>query len=96
MLAIAVGQALTKHMHELLEQMFQVGLSESFRQALTDVSTNIPPLLPLIQGKFVHGVAFLFRRTAAQPTVTGVVGSALPSAWITRPYFARSVWQCNP
>lgn len=51
MLAQAVGPALTKYMHELLEQMFAGGLSEPLRQALVDLSIYIPPLLPTIQGK---------------------------------------------
>jgi FKBP12-rapamycin complex-associated protein len=59
MLAKAVGPALTKYMHELLDQMFQTGLTESLRQALVDLSMYIPPLLPTIQGLcFVH-ISFL-------------------------------------
>lgn len=50
MLATAVGSALTKHMHELLDLMFAYGLSESLVLALQDLATNIPPLLPTIQG----------------------------------------------
>lgn len=50
MLATAVGSALTKHMHELLDLMFAYGLSESLVMALQDLATNIPPLLPTIQG----------------------------------------------
>ena len=50
MLAVAVGPALTKYMHELLDQMFSAGLTEALRQALVDMSTHIPPLLPDIQG----------------------------------------------
>ena len=50
MLAIAVGPTLTKYMHELLDYMFAGGLTESLQQALVDLSVNIPPLLPLIQG----------------------------------------------
>jgi len=52
MLANAVGQALTKHMHELLELMFATGLSEPLRQSLSDLSNCIPPLLPIIQGMY--------------------------------------------
>jgi FKBP12-rapamycin complex-associated protein len=52
MLATAVGSALTKHMHELLDLMFAYGLSESLVVALVDLSTNIPPLLPTIQGQY--------------------------------------------
>ena len=51
MLATAVGQALTKHMHELLDLMFAYGLSEALVGALVDLATHIPPLLPTIQGE---------------------------------------------
>ena len=51
MLATAVGQALTKHMHELLDLMFAYGLSEPLVRALTDLATHIPPLLQTIQGR---------------------------------------------
>ncbi|RKO90751.1 armadillo-type protein, partial [Blyttiomyces helicus] len=54
MLAIAVGPALTKYMHELLDQIFAAGLTEPLRQALTDLSTNIPPLLPAIQERLLN------------------------------------------
>lgn len=54
MLATAVGQALTKHMHELLELMFAYGLSEALVRALDDLSTHIPPLLPTIQERLLN------------------------------------------
>ncbi|KAI9000239.1 armadillo-type protein [Gaertneriomyces semiglobifer] len=54
MLAQAVGPALTKYMHELLEQMFSGGLSEPLRQALVDLSVFIPPLLPTIQERLLN------------------------------------------
>lgn len=54
MLATAVGQALTKHMHELLDLMFAYGLSESLVRALIDLSTHIPPLLPTIQERLLN------------------------------------------
>ena len=50
MLSRAVGQALTKHMHELMDLMFACGLSEQLRTALMDLAIFIPPLLPNIQG----------------------------------------------
>lgn len=50
MCASAVGQAMTKHMHELLELMFSHGLSDPLRDALVGLAHNIPPLLPVIQG----------------------------------------------
>lgn len=54
MLARAVGQALTKHMHELLDLMFACGLSEQLRQALTELAVFIPPLLPNIQERLLN------------------------------------------
>ncbi|KAI9091315.1 armadillo-type protein [Phlyctochytrium arcticum] len=54
MLAQAVGPALTKYMHELLEQMFASGLSEPLRQALVDLSVYIPPLLTTIQDRLLN------------------------------------------
>jgi FKBP12-rapamycin complex-associated protein len=51
MLAQSVGQALTKHMHELLDLMFAYGLSPALEHALTQLGKDIPPLLPEIQGE---------------------------------------------
>ncbi|CAG8699893.1 7091_t:CDS:2, partial [Ambispora leptoticha] len=53
MLAKAVGQALTKHMHELLDLMFACGLSEPLRDALNDLAFYIPPLLKTIQDRLL-------------------------------------------
>lgn len=49
-LATAVGQALTKHMHDLLDLMFNCGLSEPLVQALSNISERIKPLSRTIQG----------------------------------------------
>ncbi|CAG8528851.1 8861_t:CDS:10, partial [Acaulospora morrowiae] len=58
MLARAVGQALTKHMHELLDLMFACGLSESLRQALMELAEYIPPLLANIQERLLNMLSF--------------------------------------
>ena len=50
MLATAVGQALTKHMHELLDLMFAFGLSSALHGTLVSLGKDIPALLPEIQG----------------------------------------------
>ncbi|KAI9604455.1 hypothetical protein KEM48_000690 [Puccinia striiformis f. sp. tritici PST-130] len=55
--ASAVGQAMTKHMHELLELMFSNGLSEPLRAALVDLARFIPPLLPIVQEKLLDLLA---------------------------------------
>ncbi|KAI8836345.1 armadillo-type protein [Chytridium lagenaria] len=59
MLATAVGPALTKYMHELLDQMFATGLSESLRRALVDIAHNIPPLEPTIQERFLDMLSMI-------------------------------------
>ncbi|GAA5970883.1 hypothetical protein JCM11641_004492 [Rhodosporidiobolus odoratus] len=54
MLAQSVGQALTKHMHELLNLMFAYGLSPALDHALTQLGKDIPPLLPEIQERVLN------------------------------------------
>lgn len=51
MLATAVGQALTKYLHDLLDLMFNCGLSEPLVTALSNIADRIKPLSPVIQGK---------------------------------------------
>lgn len=51
MLATAVGQALTKYVHELLDLMFACGLSEPLVSALSNLAERIKPLSTVIQGK---------------------------------------------
>jgi hypothetical protein len=51
MLATALGPNLTRHMHEVLDLMFQWGLTEPLRQALVAIARHIPPLLRSIQGE---------------------------------------------
>ncbi|ORY05502.1 FAT-domain-containing protein [Neocallimastix californiae] len=59
MLATAVGQALTKHMHELLDIMLAQGLSEALIQALSDLAHYIPPLLPAIQDRLLNVLSII-------------------------------------
>lgn len=49
LLAIAVGQTLSKYMEALLDPMFACGLSKSLTQALVDMAHHIPPIKPKIQ-----------------------------------------------
>jgi hypothetical protein len=51
MLSTALGPALTRYMHDVLDLMFQWGLSEPLRASLTVIAKHIPPLLKPIQGK---------------------------------------------
>ncbi|CAH1757738.1 9252_t:CDS:10 [Entrophospora sp. SA101] len=67
MLAKAVGQALTKHMHELLELMFACGLSEPLRQALMELAIYIPPLLPTIQDRLLNMLSLILSGQQFRP-----------------------------
>ncbi|CAG8465028.1 34810_t:CDS:10, partial [Racocetra persica] len=67
MLARAVGQALTKHMHELLDLMFACGLSEQLRQALTELAIFIPPLLPNIQERLLNTLSMMLSGQPFRP-----------------------------
>jgi serine/threonine-protein kinase mTOR len=53
MLAIAVGQTLSKYMEALLDPIFACGLSSPLTQALVDMAHYIPPIKPLIQEKLL-------------------------------------------
>lgn len=66
MMATAVGQALTKHMHEILDLMFQCPLSSDLRQALVDIGHYIPPLLPNIQECLLNLVSIILSGQAYQ------------------------------
>ncbi|BGP55274.1 hypothetical protein JCM8202_000651 [Rhodotorula sphaerocarpa] len=66
MLAQSVGQALTKHMHELLDLMFAYGLSPAFETALTQLGRDIPPLLPEIQERVLNLVSQILARESFQ------------------------------
>lgn len=53
MIAIAVGQTLTKYMDALLDPIFACGLSEALTQAMVDMAHYIPPARPTIQEKLL-------------------------------------------
>ena len=78
MLATAVGQALTKHMHELLDLIFGCGLSVKLTQALVDLSHYIPPLLPTIQERLLNMISIVLSGRSFKPL--GSPGNAQPSA----------------
>lgn len=53
MIAIAVGQTLTKYMDALLDPIFACGLSDALTQALVDMAHYIPPARTTIQEKLL-------------------------------------------
>lgn len=59
MLATAVGQALTKYMHDLLSLIFACHLSVKLTQALVDLSHYLPPLLPTIQERLLNMISMV-------------------------------------
>ena len=67
MLATAVGQALTKYMHELLDLIFGCGLSVKLTQALVDLSHYIPPLLPIIQDRLLNMLSMVLSGRPFKP-----------------------------
>ncbi|KAI9216512.1 armadillo-type protein, partial [Blastocladiella britannica] len=76
MLATAVGQALTKYLHDVLDLFFACGISQPLVQALVDISTHIPPLMPTIQERLLNLVALIlsgmpFRPPGAPARSTG-------------------------
>ncbi|TPX38402.1 hypothetical protein SeMB42_g06762 [Synchytrium endobioticum] len=78
MLATAVGPALTRYIHELLDLMFAAGLTEPLRQALADLVNNIPPLLSNIQERLLNMLSLIlcgqpYRHPGAPPRVNGII-----------------------
>lgn len=67
MLATAVGPNLTRYMHDLLDLMFPCGLSEALRQALLQISVQIPPLLRTIQERLLDAVALILSGRPFKP-----------------------------
>ncbi|KAI9341262.1 armadillo-type protein [Zopfochytrium polystomum] len=59
MLALAVGPALTQYMPDLLDHIFAGSFSESLRQALVDLSQQIPPFLPVIQERLLNMLSLI-------------------------------------
>ncbi|KAJ8330853.1 phosphatidylinositol kinase- protein kinase tor1 [Batrachochytrium dendrobatidis] len=79
LLAIAVGPALTKHIQGLLDCMFSGELTEPFCQALVDLSTHIPQLLPVIQERLLNVISMtLCHRPYVHP--------GAPDAYTSAPY----------
>lgn len=67
MLATACGQALTKHMQDLLDLIFACPLSGPLTQALVDLAHYIPPLLPIIQDKLLNMLSLVLSGRPFKP-----------------------------
>ena len=67
MLAAAVGPNLTKLLHDQLDFMFDCGLSEPLRQALTSIARHIPPLLRTIQERLLNLISLTLSGQTYKP-----------------------------
>lgn len=84
MIAIAVGQTLTKYMDPLLDPIFACGLSEPLTQALVYMAHYIPPARPKIQEKLLDLLSYVLCGRPFAP-----IGS--PSHNIVPPNFTRDL-----
>lgn len=67
MLALAVGQTLSKYIDSLLDPIFACGLSESLTQALVDMAHYIPPIKATIQEKLLDMLSIVLWGTPFKP-----------------------------
>jgi FKBP12-rapamycin complex-associated protein len=81
MISIAVGQALSKHMYSLLEQVFTCGLSESLTQALVDLAHYIPPARPIIQEKLLDLLSQVLSGRPFMPLGSPYHTTYIPQIW---------------
>lgn len=67
MIAIAVGQTMTKYMDALLDPIFACGLSDALTQALVDMAHYIPPARQRIQEKLLDALSYILCGRPFQP-----------------------------
>lgn len=70
MIAIAVGQTMTKYMDALLDPIFACGLSEALTQALVDMAHYIAPARSRIQEKLLDALSYTLCNRPFQPLGT--------------------------
>ncbi len=67
MLATSLGPNLTRYMHDVLDLVFQWGLTEALRQTLTTIATHIPPLLRSIQERLLELLSLVLSGKSYKP-----------------------------
>lgn len=67
MLAIAVGQTLSKYMEMMLDPIFACGLSEALTQALVDMAHYIPPIKAKIQERLLDMLSIVLCGSPFRP-----------------------------
>ena len=78
MLATALGPTLTRLMHEVLDLMFQWGLTEPLRQALVVIARHIPPLLRSIQDRLLDMLAMTLTGQPYRPLGAPIPRTSVP------------------
>ncbi|GAA93365.1 uncharacterized protein L969DRAFT_91224 [Mixia osmundae IAM 14324] len=96
MLATAVGQALTKHMHELLDLMFAFGLSESLCRALVDLAHHIPPLAATVRTRLLNLLSMILSGQPFRPPGAPPQAKLNGSLTLREPELAAGAEQRNP
>ncbi|KAF1987263.1 phosphatidylinositol 3-kinase tor2 [Aulographum hederae CBS 113979] len=81
MLAIAVGQPLSKHIKSLLPAMFACGLSPQLTQALVDMAHYIPPSKPVIQEKLLDLLSNVLCNRDFQPLGSPFLSNGAAQIW---------------
>lgn len=76
MIAVAVGQTLTKYMGALLDPIFACGLSEALTQALVVMAHYIPPIKPIIQEKLLDLLSHVLSGSSFSPLGSPSTGQA--------------------
>ncbi|KAL2349528.1 hypothetical protein Fmac_003528 [Flemingia macrophylla] len=65
-IAKAMGPAMEPHVRGLLDIMFSTGLSTVLVEALEQISTSIPPLLPTIQDRLLDSISMVLSKSHYQ------------------------------
>ncbi|CAJ1941050.1 unnamed protein product [Sphenostylis stenocarpa] len=99
-IAKAMGSAMEPHVRGLLDIMFSTGLSTVLVEALEQISTSIPSLLPTIQDRLLDNISMHseFGGKMFSPSMDsardagGVAGTVLIPMRFVWPYGGRSVY----
>ncbi|KAJ1517551.1 phosphatidylinositol kinase- protein kinase tor1 [Coelomomyces lativittatus] len=59
MLAKATGPALTKYLHPILDLLFKKPFTRPLIDAMKEISTYIPPMLPALQERLLNALSYL-------------------------------------
>lgn len=81
MVSIAVGQALSKHVHSLLDPIFACPLSDSLTQALVDMAHYVPPSKPVIQERLLNMLSQVLCGRPFMPLGSPYLSSSPPQIW---------------